>query len=182
MTVSALREIKEWAEDALRDVQLQRPADGERLDRYELVTPAVRIGWECLPEVFCRLDRASGRIRVPCVVVGADGGDDADEESTEIQLMFTAVVFDPGRRVGGENGSLGWAANFDGYVNLLNLLDRLRARILRDRRIAVKYRVAYPPVVLNTCGAAAAVLVLVISKLTATCEPYPASGYAELLE
>lgn len=44
--------------------------------------------------------------------------------------MFTAVVFDPGHQVRGRNGSLGWAANFDGYVNLLNLLDRLRARIL----------------------------------------------------
>lgn len=178
MTVSALREIKEWAEDALRDVQLQRPADGERLDQYELVTPAVHIGW--VPPGSIIPSGSGDRIRVPCVVVGADEVD-ADEESTEIQLMFTAVVFDPGHQVRGENGSLGWAANFDGYVNLLNLLDRLRARILRDRRIAGKYRVA-STVVLKTYEEQPWPYWYGYLKLTATCEPYPASGYAKFLE
>lgn len=178
MTVSMLQEIKAWAEDVLAGVQLQRPAEGERLDRYELATPAVHIGW--VPPGSVLPSGPDGPIRVPCVVIGAEELD-ADQESTDLQLMITAAVFDPGRQIRGQDGNLSWEVNFDGYINLLNLLDRIRARLLRGRTIAGKYKLT-SPVALKTYEEQPWPYWYGYLKFTLSGEAYPMSGYAEFVK
>lgn len=124
-TVSSLQAIKKWLEDeVLCNVQMQQPEYGELLNNYKLVKPAVHIGM-IPPGSFLPNETGESSIRVPCLVVGVPESS-VGEESTEIHVRITAIIYDPGHQTNAD-GILQSDLNFDGYLTLLNLLDKVRS-------------------------------------------------------
>lgn len=133
--VSSLFAIRDYyVAEVLAETELQCPAEDERLDDYRLAQPAAHVGWIPPGGVLT----LSGKIAVPCIVVGLDKRTSSDEDS-ELNLRITAAIYDPGQRTYTEKGALQLEPNFEGYVTLLNLLDRLESATLKNRAIAGRY-------------------------------------------
>lgn len=138
-TVTALRDFKAWLEQALSGFTLQRPEESGRVDQYTLTTPAVHIGLippgSILPEMR--------EVRAPCLVVGLGQGS-AGREGRELELIVTAVVYDPGHQTSTKDGRLDTEMNFEGYIALLTLLDRVQAALLREGAVAGEWELSSP--------------------------------------
>lgn len=139
MTVSALDNIREWYRGSvLEKLELQRAAEGEKLDEYKLVHPAAHIGW-VPPNGFP--DDQQG-VTLPCIVVGLDKKISSAEE-TLLQLRITAAVYDPGHQQR-TDGELSLQTNMDGCRTLLNFMDALEAQTLRSVVIADNFELCSP--------------------------------------
>lgn len=135
MTVTALQEIKKYYDNLLADVRLQKPNDNDILD-YTLVQPAVHIGWIPPGGVLPTENTAT----IPCLVVGLDEKESSSDDTT-LNLRITVAIYDPGlHQQSGE--TMEYASNFEGYITLLNLMDKLEAQMLKDRVLAGKYELA----------------------------------------
>lgn len=133
-SASALRLIQKWLEGHIEEdqIMLKRPQAGNKAGGYNLAAPAVHLGL-VPPDSILDPD---GDIRIPCLVVGiSESNGDSEEEL--LNLRITAIVYDPGTQ------SVGTAAlepNFEGYTILLNLLDRVRAWVLREDGAAKRFQ------------------------------------------
>lgn len=97
-------------------IKLQKPNDKD-ITKHELVHPSVHIGWipPKLPEDMKPLEQLPD---IPCIIVGMDDGDDDGQEAgLNIRLMY--ALYNPGKY--DETGK--YTPNFDGYQDLLNLID-----------------------------------------------------------
>lgn len=176
-TVSSLQCIKDWLDSkVLADVKLQRPDPGGQTQTYTLVKPAVHVG--LIPPGHFLIDNETESIRIPCLVVGLME-DLADVESTDLQLRITAAIYDPGHQTQ-EEDSLQLSANFDGYLTLLNLLDRVRARVAQGT-LANTFELK-SPIKLKTYEEQMWPYWYGYLEFTVSSEPYPQSGYAKFLE
>lgn len=135
-TVSTLEEIKKWLQEkVLTEVALQAPEARGEVSAYQLAEPVVHIGWVPPNGII----EQGEDIRIPCLVVGIDEVN-SDSDSTEFKVQLTAVVYDPGHQEYPEQKTrLQLTPNFDGYQTLLNLLDRVRAAILRRGGISKQF-------------------------------------------
>ncbi|MCQ4895548.1 hypothetical protein [Anaerotruncus sp. DFI.9.16] len=134
--VTALQSIRDfYLSHALKGMELKCPPDGERIDGYSLVQPSAYIGWIPPGDVL-----GPDRPIVPCIVVGLDRRLSSDDD-TRLELRVTAAVYDPGHQERKDN-QIQYTPNLDGYVTLLNLLDRLEAATLREQVLAGRYSLA----------------------------------------
>ena len=134
--VSSLFEVRDFYErEVLQDVQFKRPADGDRLDAYELVRPKAHVGWIPPGGVLA----PSRTLTIPCIVVGLDRRT-ASTEDTEMGVRITAAIYDPGHQTWTEESSLSTDPNFEGYVTLVNLMDRLEAVTMKHQVIGGRYK------------------------------------------
>lgn len=91
--------------------------DDSTMQNYELVNPAVFIGW--IPPK----NNSIGDYDVPSIVVMMDEGeDDGEEASLKIRLGIT--TFDPG-----EQSDTDIVADYTGYRDILNLITRIRMEL-----------------------------------------------------
>ncbi len=137
-TVSSLTEVQVWLTwlIAKEHIELKCPQADDRADHYTLAAPAVHIGY--IPPK-AELNSAGG-IRIPCLVVGVTESA-GDEDNTTLDLQITAVVWDPGIQSPAEQeGQTQLAANFDGYITLLNILDRVKLWVQREDGIAERFQ------------------------------------------
>ncbi|RPF41911.1 hypothetical protein EDD70_2971 [Hydrogenoanaerobacterium saccharovorans] len=138
MTVTALNELKAYFErNVLDGVLLQKPNDNNILD-YTLVQPAVHMGWIPPNGVLS----PENVVTIPCLVVGLDEKESSSDDTT-LNLRITVAIYDAGlHKQSGE--AMEYASNFEGYITLLNLMDKLEAQVLKDRVFAGKYELASP--------------------------------------
>ncbi|MVB11076.1 hypothetical protein CAFE_17780 [Caprobacter fermentans] len=124
-TASSLKLIQKWLSDhiAADGMQLKQSQKDNKIGNYVLAAPAVHIG---LVPPNGVVDPAAG-LRVPCLVIGA-AESDSDAEETRITLQITAIVYDPGT----QDGPASLVPNFDGYLTLINLLDRVREWVMKE--------------------------------------------------
>ncbi len=131
--VSTLESVKAWLENNIETDKIQEkaPRKDDTTGSYQLAPPAVHVGY--IPPGSI-LDEHS-KIRIPCLVVGTPEMTD-DRENSEINLQITVIVYDAGlQTVGGDGKSMQLSPNLDGYVTLLNFLDRVKEWILRENGI-----------------------------------------------
>lgn len=177
-TESMLESLKKEMEQLLaRDGRkYQCPLPDNKADRYELVLPSVYIG---LIPPGCTLTPGAGP-RIPCLVAGMLE-DDSTSEATIIQLQITAVVYDPGIQEYDESGKfLKLQANFDGFLTLINLLDCVKAEILRNDGITGRYTLE-GAVKLRTYEEQPWPYWYGYLQFSVSGEPYPQTKYAQAL-
>lgn len=136
--VSSLDRMKTWLEGQINaeKLVLKSPVQENRADAYALVTPAVHIGYVPPNGI---LDQ-NAKIRIPCLVVGAPEADD-DRENTTFTVQVTAAVYDPGNQTfESDSQKIQLVPNFDGYITLLNFLDRVKEWVLRSDGIADRFQ------------------------------------------
>ncbi|WP_035172457.1 hypothetical protein [Caldanaerobius polysaccharolyticus] len=105
-------------------IKLQKPNDN--IKDYELVHPAVFIGW-LPPKNYLPPGMES---EMPCIVVGLDEGtDDGQDASLNIRISF--AVFSPGLY----DSTGQYTPNFDGYKDLLNLITLTRIELSKSMSI-----------------------------------------------
>ncbi len=135
-TASSLNQVKSWLENliATEHIELKQPDRDNKANYYSLVAPAVHI---CLVPPNCLVDPAGTRI--PCLVVGTSESAE-DSDSSSMELHITAIVYDPGFQKEDAAGRLQLVPNFDGYITLLNLLDRVKGWVRREDGIADRFQ------------------------------------------
>ena len=136
-TVSALCAVKEWLEKQIEasHVELKRPDQDGKITAYTLAAPSVHIGFVPPNGI---VDPAV--MRIPCLVVGTPETTD-DHDTAEMELQLTAIVYDPGLQKKDEKGQqLQLTPNFDGYITLLNFLDRVKSWVQKNDSIAGKFQ------------------------------------------
>lgn len=133
-TVSSLLTMQGWLRRLIEkeQIQLKCPQFDDSAKLYTLAAPAVHIGY--IPP---KAELNPGdEIRIPCLVAGVTEVS-GDEDNTTLNLQITAVVWDPGIQSPSELANQTWlAANFEGYITLLNLLDRIKLWVQREDGIA----------------------------------------------
>ena len=135
---TALNNIKEFLEETVKpQIQLQKASDNN-VNSYELMHPNVFVGW-VPPKGFL----PSGMLAaIPCLIVGMDDGED-DGESDELRIRVTAAVYSPGEHKPKSDG-LEYTPDFQGYKDLLNLLERTKAEFLKNSIIKNALKVHKP--------------------------------------
>lgn len=102
-------------------IELLKPNEGEK--QYELVRPSVHVGWiPNLPE---------DDVSIPSLTVGMEENE-IDEDDGNLQVVITAAVSRYG--ITDKDGVVTYGMS--GYKDLLNLMDKTAAAILRTRAIA----------------------------------------------
>lgn len=124
-TISKLEAIQAFLQEKVSPkIQLQQPNDNN-VEDYTLVHPNVFIGWippnGYLPEGM--------NSAIPCLIVGMDEGEDNGEQET-VSIRISAVVFSPGY-----HSPTDYTPDFQGYNDLLNLIDRATAELRKNRII-----------------------------------------------
>lgn len=134
-TVTVLESIKAFLEENVTPkIQLQKDS-GDNVANYEVIIPGVHTGW-LPPKGYIPPEMQS---IIPCLIVGFDEGTD-DSESKDMNIRISAVVYSPGQH--GADGV--YMPDYKGYVDLLNLLDRTKAEIMKNRIINNYVTVQYP--------------------------------------
>lgn len=141
-TVSSLEQIKEWLEDLItaEKITFKSPQKDNKADTYKLVPPAVHVGFVPPNSIV----EQNSKIRIPCLVVGTSETD-GDQDSTTMNLQIMAAVYDPGSQMmAPDRQQLQLIPNFDGYITLLNFLDRVKEWIQRNDGIADRFQLESP--------------------------------------
>lgn len=124
MTVSLLEKMQEILQKEVCDkVELRESADSS--SEYKIVHPICFIGYKPpdmgIDELF------NGQNSIPCLIIGVGKATDNGENSELAIEMFFAVdspgVLDDNKK---------FTPNFEGYINLLNFIDKTKAFLLRD--------------------------------------------------
>jgi hypothetical protein len=107
---------------------------------YELVNPQVHIGW-IPPKGFLPEGMEAA---IPCIITGFDeGSDDGVGAGLNIRLSF--AVFNPGQHDPPDAGGIrNITPDFQGYRDLLNLMEKARQELIRSRVINGVTTVQYP--------------------------------------
>lgn len=116
-------------ENVTPGITLQKPNDNDVND-YKLVHPQVYIGW-IPPKGYLPNEMDS---MIPCLVVGYDENSD-DGEGVEFNIRISAVVYKPGTYDLQGSEVVKYTPSFEGYQDLLNLLDRTKAELIKTRII-----------------------------------------------
>lgn len=122
MTDSRILEaIKKFLIDNVASkIRLEKPpADGRVDGEYELVNPAVYVGW-IPPKNY--LDEYG--YDIPSLLVMEDGGEDNTDEAF-LNIRVGIATYDPGQT--GQDGRT--IPNVKGYKDLLNLITRIRLEL-----------------------------------------------------
>jgi len=129
-TITALEVLKEFLlEKVTPFIKLQKPNDNN-VQEYELVNPKVHIGW-IPPKGYLPEGMES---TIPCLVVGMDEGSD-DGQSSDISVRISIAVFSPGLHEPVAIDELKYTPDFQGYIDLVNLIDRTKAELIKNQII-----------------------------------------------
>ncbi len=175
-TVSSLNAVKEWLEGHISadKIQLKVPSADNKIGDYKLAAPAVHAGLIPPDGIIYPTDG----IRIPCLVVGTPETN-GDSESTEMELQITAIVYDPGTQTPEISGPK-LIPNFDGYITLLNFLDRVKEWVQREDGAAGRFQLE-SPVKLKTYEDQPWPYWYGFLSFTVSGEPYPVTKYADVL-
>lgn len=137
-TATVLDKLKKFLQEKVSPtIELQK-ADDKNIENYELVKPAVHVGWVppkgYLPE--------SMESAIPCLVVGMDEGSD-DGQSSDIKFRISAAVFSPGLHQPVDD-EIKYTPDFHGYIDLLNLIDRTKAELIKYQIIEGSFTLQGP--------------------------------------
>lgn len=121
-TVKALNTLKSFLEEQVSPkIKLQKASDDNVL-AYELVHPSVHIGWLPL-QGYIPEELGS----IPCLIVGMENGANNSEES-DFNIKISFAVWSPGEHT--NEGQ--YTPSFNGYVDLLNLIDLTKAQLSKQ--------------------------------------------------
>lgn len=125
-TVSVLEALQGFLQTKVSPgIKLQK-AENNKVMEYELVNPAVHVGWVppagYLPEGM--------ESAIPCLVVGMDEGSD-DGQDGQLNIRIAAAVYSPGLHEP-SGGGLKYTPDMKGYNDLLNLIDRTMAELTKN--------------------------------------------------
>ena len=124
--INVLENIKKVVEELTKDLKLEKPPENNAAIRgkanimdYELVKPAVYIGW--VPNEG--LEEYEGL--APSITVMFDGGEDSDNENiTTDKIRLGILTYDPGTTTEEEI-----KLNAKGYKDLLNIICVIKREI-----------------------------------------------------
>lgn len=126
-TVSVLESVKVYLErEVAATIKLQIPSD-ENILAYELAHPTVFVGW-VPPKGLLSIEP-----NFPCLVVGFDQGKHQTSKKT-YNLRISAAVYSPGTHELQE-GVMTYKPNYQGYIDLLNLIDRTINCLIKSEQI-----------------------------------------------
>jgi len=129
-TVAVLEEIRDFLLAKVSPEILLQQSNDKNVQAYDLANPNVFIGWippnGYLPE---GMDSA-----IPCLIVGMDEAADDGEEG-QYNIRISAAVFSPGLHEPDED-CVKYTPDFQGYLDLLNLIDRTKAELLKNRIVS----------------------------------------------
>lgn len=118
-TISVLESLQSFLlERVTPTIKLQKPNDN-KIQEYELVDPQAHVGW-LPPNGYLPEGMESA---IPCLVVGLDEGS-LDPTDKEFKIRISAAVFSPGLHAPNGSGEIIYTPDFQGYMDLLNLIDR----------------------------------------------------------
>lgn len=118
-----LEAIKKFiVENVASKIKLEKPSTDGRLEgEYALVNPAVYVGW-IPPKNY--LDEYG--YDIPSLLIMEDGGEDSTDEAF-LNIRIGIATYDPGyTSPEGET-----TPNVKGYIDLLNLITRIRLELAR---------------------------------------------------
>lgn len=138
MSVMDLDILKEFLEiNVANKIKLQKPSD-DNVELYELVNPAVHVGWippkRYLPEGM--------ETNIPCLIVGLDDGAN-DTDSTSMNIRISAAVYSPGEHIP-DGETVTFNPSFNGFKDLMNLIDRTVAELMKNPIMKNRISVAKP--------------------------------------
>ena len=125
-----LSQISEFIDEKVaKTIRLQKPSEDDEIDSYELTNPAVFEGW--VPPTGFIPDG----VRIPALVVGLGSGVElrGDPKTTE-EVVITVIVYSPGTHKI-VDGKLQYTPDFKGYIDLMNVIDRIRLELRRISNI-----------------------------------------------
>ncbi|WP_061312816.1 hypothetical protein [Clostridium botulinum] len=135
--IEVLKELSLFLENNVaRKVKLEKPPEKGIIDKegsYELVNPSVYKGWIPLKN----LDEYE--YSIPSIVVMVDDGEDDNSDST-LNIRLKIATYDPGETQ--ENGIV--ELNGNGYMDLLNLITKIRLALSQNPIIAEKVNINKP--------------------------------------
>lgn len=113
-------------------IKLQKAREKES-EEIELVNPIVAIGY-LPPSSYL----PKGYTTIPAILVGIDEGEDNNDEAS-INIRLTFAVYGPGTHKEGK-----WAPDFEGYRDLLNLIERTKINLFSNPIIEGRTTVSKP--------------------------------------
>ena len=129
-TIRILKAYKAFLKDVVATtIKLKKP-DDDNTETYELVNPQVHIGW-IPPKGYLPPEMESA---MPCLIVQMDEAD-TNAQSADIKIRISFAVWSPGTYLPEENGGVDYTPDFDGYIDLINLIDRTVDELVRNRVI-----------------------------------------------
>lgn len=119
-----LESIKEFLQkNVASKFKLEKPPEDGDIDKsYDLVNPAVYIGW--IPPKNFLTDYGHN---VPALLIMEDGGDDTGDVAN-LDIRIGIATYDPGF-TSKSNEKLNTLPNFKGYKDLLNIIQRIRIEL-----------------------------------------------------
>lgn len=127
-TIAVLEALQAFLQDKVTPtIELQKPSNNNVKD-YTLVNPSVHIGW--LPPNGYLPDGMESAI--PCLVVGLDDASE-DAQGKDLNIRISAAVYSPGLHAPDASGVIIYTPDFQGYRDLLNLMDRTLAKLTENR-------------------------------------------------
>ncbi|TGE36885.1 hypothetical protein E4K67_17450 [Desulfosporosinus fructosivorans] len=125
-TIATLEVLREFLlEKVTPTIKLQK-ANDTNIREYELVSPQVHIGW-IPPKGYLTEGMES---TIPCLIVGMEDGSD-DGQSSDINIRISAAIFSPGLHEP-KGDRVKYTPDFQGYIDLMNLIDRTKAELLKN--------------------------------------------------
>lgn len=116
-------------EEVASKIKLQK-ANDDNILAYELVPPEVHIGWippnGLIPKEIT--------VIIPGIIVGFDDADD-DGQDAGMNVRLSFAVFSPGSHKLKEDGSTDFTPDFQGYRDLMNLIEKTKQSLIRNRII-----------------------------------------------
>lgn len=127
--------VKFFKDNVSKDLKLKKPPENHKIEgEYELVNPAVYKGW-IPPKNY--LDEYG--YDVPSIIVMIDDGSD-DNESADLSIRIKIIAYDPGETK--EDGTV--APNVLGYIDLLNIITKIRIELSQNPIILEKVNINKP--------------------------------------
>jgi len=138
-TVTILEAVQAFLQQKVAPtILLQKPNDNN-VEDYSLVNPSVHIGW-IPPKGYLPAGMESA---IPCLIVGFDDGTMDDQDSSH-NLRISAAVYSPGLHVPNESGEVTYTPDFQGYRDLMNLIDRAVSKMGKNPIIQGKGTIRNP--------------------------------------
>lgn len=134
--VEVLNAIVEFLKSNVAEhLKLKKPPENNQVEgQYELVNPAIYKGW-VPPKNYLE----EYGYDVPSIIVMLDDGLD-DSQSAEISIRLKIITYDPGETK--EDGTV--TPNVSGYVDLLNVITRIRIELSQNPIILEKVNINKP--------------------------------------
>ena len=131
MIATYLSELTDFISvNVAKKIKLKFP-DNEDSTSFILDHPPVYTGWVPQKQV--------GEMRLtPCFVAGVSDKNPIEDNGDELQIpvLISCIVYSPGVNMSDGSFELG----FDGYIDLINVMDKLTAELLRAQHIGKRLR------------------------------------------